>query len=283
MHTIENEFLRVGIKEKGAELQSAVDKGDNYEWIWQADERYWAKSSPILFPIVGALKEGRFIYGGQSYSLPRHGFARDNSFELVEKTETSIVFSFQANEATRYCFPFEFSLRIKYELKGNRLEVSYAVFNQGTEEIYFSLGAHPAFNCSYDQVDTRCYIEFPADDRVERYFLHDNLLSKTYNKIKLENHCLFFNKETFKEDAWILKNLNSTSVRLKSDNKQLIFSFEGFPYFGLWSVPGSSFICLEPWQGLPDHINHNLLFSEKEGIVKLDGTKSWEAKWSIAI
>ena len=283
MHKIENEFLSVSILQRGAELRSVVDKRDRYEWIWQADEKYWAKSSPILFPIVGALKEGRFIHKGQSYGLNRHGFARDNDFDLVEKTETCVVFIFDSDDTTKNCFPFDFSLRVRYELRGNRLEVSYVVFNQGTDEIYFSLGAHPAFNCAYNQVDTRCYVEFPADDTVERCFLHDNLLSKTYDKITLEKHRLFLNKDTFKEDAWIFKNLKSTSVHLKSHNKQLTFSFESFPYFGLWSLPGSSFICLEPWQGLPDHINHNLLFSEKEGIVRLDVTKSWQAKWSIAI
>ncbi|MGJ1242290.1 aldose 1-epimerase family protein [Sphingobacterium siyangense] len=283
MHTIENEFLSIGIVQKGAELRSVVDKRDNYEWMWQADERYWAKSSPILFPIVGALKEGRFICNDQSYSLPRHGFARDNDFELVEKTETSIIFSLQDNESTKRCFPFDFSLRLRYELKGNKLEVSYTVFNQGIDQLYFSLGAHPAFNCFFNQVDDRSYLEFPSDDIVERYYLHDNLLSTTYNKIKLENRRLYLNSDSFKEDAWIFKNLNSTTVNLTVNNRQLTFEFERFPYFAIWSVMGGSFICLEPWQGLPDHENHNLLFSEKEGIVKLEGRTSWEANWSIVL
>lgn len=283
MYTIENDYLRVGVLQKGAELRSVVDKRDRYEWIWQADERFWAKSSPILFPIVGALKEGRFIHAGQTYQLPRHGFARDIDFDIVETTTTRIVFALDAIDSTRYCFPFDFSLRVTYELKENRLEVGYTVFNPNSDELYFSLGAHPAFNCTYDQVGTSCCLEFPADDIVERYYLHNNLFSKTSDTVKLESHYLFLNKDTFKEDAWIFKHLNSSSVRLKSNNRQLTFSFGGFPYFGIWSAPGGAFICLEPWQGLPDHADHNLLFSEKEGIVKLDKGETWEAKWSIVI
>ncbi len=283
MYTIENDYLKVGLLQKGAELRSVVDKRDRYEWIWQADGKYWAKSSPILFPVVGALKEGRLIYAGKSYSIPRHGFARDNDFDLVEKTETSLVFAFESNETTRNYFPFDFSLRVRYELKENRLEVGYTVFNPSSDELHFSLGAHPAFNCVYDQVGTSCCLEFPADDILDRYYLHNNMLSKTSDSVKLENHCLFLNKDTFKADAWIFKHLNSNSVHLKSINRQLTFSFEGFPYFGLWSAQGGDFICLEPWQGLPDHADHNLLFSEKEGIVKLDKGETWEAKWSIVI
>lgn len=283
MYTIENDYLKVGVLQKGAELRSVVNKQDRYEWMWQADGNYWAKSSPILFPVVGALKEERLIYGGESYSIPRHGFARDNDFDLVEKTETSVVLAFESNETTRNCFPFDFSLRVRYELKENRLEVGYTVFNPNSDELYFSLGAHPAFNCAYSVVGTCCCLEFPADDIVDRYYLHNNLLSKTSDSVKLEGHWLFLNKDTFKADAWIFKHLNSNSVHLKSNDRELTFSFEGFPYFGIWSAPGGDFICLEPWQGLPDHADHNLLFPEKEGIVKLDKEKTWEAKWSIII
>ncbi|WP_240199767.1 aldose 1-epimerase family protein [Sphingobacterium siyangense] len=284
MHTIENGFLSVGLFQKGAELRSVVDKHNKYEWMWQADERYWAKSSPILFPIVGALKEGRFIHAGQIYHLPRHGFARDIDFDIVETTATRIVFALNANDNTEHCFPFHFSLKLTYELKENMLEVSYCVCNLGQDLLYFSLGAHPAFNFSYNQADnSTAYLEFPADDILERYHLHDNLLSTSFDCIELENHQLFPDRDTFKEDAWILKNLNSNAVIIRSNNRQLRFAYEGFSYFGIWSVPESSFICLEPWQGLPDHVNHNLLFSEKEGIVKLNGNSDWHAKWSITI
>lgn len=284
MHTIENRFLSVGLFQKGAELRSVVDKHNKYEWMWQADERYWAKSSPILFPIVGALKEGRFIHAGQTYHLPRHGFARDIDFDIVETTATRVVFALEADDNTQHCFPFHFSLTVTYELKENMLEVSYCVCNLGQEILHFSLGAHPAFNFSYNQLgNSTAYLEFPSDDILERYYLNNNLLSTSYDRIELQNHRLFPNVDTFKKDAWILKNLNSNTVTIRSHNRQLRFTYEGFSYFGIWSVPGASFICLEPWQGLPDHENHNLLFSEKEGIVKINGNSDWHAKWSITV
>ena len=286
MYSIENEFLKVGVLQKGAELRSMVDKRTGFEWIWQADERFWGKSSPVLFPIVGALKDDRFVYKNHSYRMARHGFARDNDFILIEQSSSKLVFELVPDQEMKSSYPFDFSLVITYQVLENKLDVSYLVQNRGNEKMYFSLGGHPAFNFPTDNPSTdRVYIEFPKDNTLDRYFLFNNLLSTSYKDEVLNSNRLFLESNTFKDDAWIMKKIRSEEIYLKSDNsdRKLGFISKGFPFFGIWSAPGGAFVCLEPWAGLPDSEQHNYELSDKEGILALYPHKDWLAKWIVNV
>lgn len=280
MLTIENEFLSIGVFQKGAELRSLIDKNTGFQWIWQADDRFWGKSSPVLFPIVGALKENIFHYDSRTYTLSRHGFARDFDFDVIYHSSTKLIMNLRETEETKKCYPFDFSLILIYELISDKLEVSYIVHNNGDKNMYFSLGAHPAFNLAQY---SESYIEFPVDDAINRYYLNNNFLSRDFDRIQLDGNRLFLNTKMFDRDAWVLKGLKSKEIYLKDKNTAngCCFSFEGFPYFGLWSVPGASFICLEPWAGLPDNEAHNQSFKTKEGIIHLKSWTSWSAHWTV--
>jgi len=187
MYTIENEFLRIGVLQKGAELHSMVDKQTGFEWIWQADEHFWGKSSPVLFPIVGALKNNKFILDGCSYELPRHGFARDHDFQLLAYSTNKIMLELVSDKKLKGNYPFEFSLSMTYELIDHKLEVSFRVHNWGTEQMYFSLGAHPAFNLPNNRGSLEGnYIEFPKDKILNRYYLRNSLLSADFTKVELD-------------------------------------------------------------------------------------------------
>ena len=95
MITISNDKLLVKISEEGAELQSLKYK--DLEYLWQADAAYWAKHSPVLFPVVGELKNRKYIYEGKEYKMPRHGFARDKVFEAVQDSDTSVIFTLNSD------------------------------------------------------------------------------------------------------------------------------------------------------------------------------------------
>nr|MCU0354504.1 aldose 1-epimerase family protein [Cytophagales bacterium] len=145
-HTLENQYLRVTVREQGAELDSIFHQQHRIEYLWQADPTHWAKKSPVLFPIVGSLKDGTYFHNGQAYRLPRHGFARERAFALVEQTENSLFFAQNADNNTRKVYPFEFRFGIRYQLVEDTLSVTYEVANIGDEVLYFSVGGHPAFN-----------------------------------------------------------------------------------------------------------------------------------------
>lgn len=284
MHKIENSFLKIEVSEMGAELKSLIDKRVDFECIWQGDNRFWAKSSPILFPIIGQLKENCYHYDKQSYYLNRHGFARDLLFGLVEKSDNSLTFELKSNDATKKIYPFDFTLAVTYELYENECMVTYCVINDSNIDLLFSVGGHPAFNLpEYSQCLNENYIEFPLDHSLNRFYLNGGLLSIESDQIELDAKRLFLDNKMFDQDAWVLKEVQSKEIYLKerSSGNGILFSFEGFPYLGLWSAPEALFICLEPWAGLPDDEKHNQDFHEKEGIIKLSSLSNWSAKWSV--
>jgi galactose mutarotase-like enzyme len=145
MYTIENETLKVVVRTKGAELDSIYHKTKQLEYLWSGDPAFWGKKSPVLFPIVGALKQETFYYQGKKFHLSRHGFAREMEFTLTRQSAGTLEFTLQSNEATLAQFPFPFRFDITYTLIKNQLEVMYTVTNTGNEDMYFSVGAHPAF------------------------------------------------------------------------------------------------------------------------------------------
>ena len=145
VHSISNHFLSVNVNSFGAELCSVYSPETAIEYIWQADPSVWARHAPNLFPLVGKLKEGSYVHEGAVYKLPQHGFARDQDFVCIEESEHKLCFELTATEQTLKDFPFHFSLQISYTLTEHKIRVDYSVFNPDSKELYFSLGAHPAF------------------------------------------------------------------------------------------------------------------------------------------
>jgi len=285
---IENDFLRVEFSLKGAELKSIFNKKNKKEILWQADPKFWAKSSPILFPIVGALKNDKYTYLDKQYSLSRHGFARDMVFDKIEDNESKIIFSLKSNKDTIKIYPFQFDLQIIYSLESNRLNVDYIVKNLDKEnDLLFSLGAHPAFNIEVNENKNYSDYEiyFPSDEFLEINQLTNNLIAENKKIINLNNKKLDLSYQLFESDALVMTNLKSESLilRNKIDNDSLIFSFNNFPFFGIWAAKNANFVCLEPWSGIADFENHNQHLEQKVGILKLSSTENWKANWSIEI
>ncbi|MFT4733558.1 MAG: galactose mutarotase-like enzyme [Algoriphagus sp.] len=285
---LENDRLKVGIIAKGAELKSLVNKSNGLEHIWQADPSFWAKSSPILFPIVGGLKDGLYHYKGTAHKLPRHGFARDNVFEIVNQSSQKVVFSLKSNEETTKDYPFDFELKLIYTLSENELEVAYEVINRGEELMYFSIGAHPAFsvpfakNESYDEYS----LTFGKDEVLNQWPLNsEGLMEAKSFRVNLENKEMPLSKSLFYKDALVYKDLKSESIILKSSKSDhyLKFKFNDFPFFGIWAAKDANFICLEPWCGIADSGSHSQELIEKEGINQLASGQTFKRKWSLSV
>jgi galactose mutarotase-like enzyme len=282
MYILENEFLQINIHPKGAELQRLYNKQTNMEKLWNGDATYWGKFSPILFPIVGTLKEDTYYYNDKAYTLSRHGFAREKEFIVKNKTENEIIFSLTYDEATLKVYPFLFELIITYNLIENKLNCTYEVKNVGDTEMYFSIGAHPAFaiNGSYENY----YLQFNKDEKLVRYKLDNGLISDTTETIELQNKQLPLMHELFYEDAIVMKNLKSTQIKIANKNtlSGLDFHFNDFPFFGIWAAKDAPFLCLEPWCGIADNVNHNQMLQNKEGIQHLMPLENFNRCWSVA-
>jgi galactose mutarotase-like enzyme len=288
--TIQNVRVRAVIHPIGAELQELKDLQSGVNYLWSGDPAYWGKYSPVLFPIVGALKENTYFYKGRQYSLPRHGFARERSFECIDQSPESASFLLTADATTREVYPFDFQLVIRYSLLDNLLSCTYMITNPGREDCYFSLGAHPAFAVPFgtsgaDQRYEDYYLEFSDSDSLQRYTLDKGLIGKGTTEMPLPDKKLRLQKELFRQDAIVLKNLPDTEIRLRSDKHAhgLDFGFHDFPFFGIWAAPDAPFVCLEPWCGIADSVDHNKQLTEKEGIIRLPPNEIFERQWTVRI
>ncbi len=288
MQTLKNQNLTIKINSIGAELFSVFNEENQTEYMWSADSAFWGKSSPVLFPIVGALKDNLYRFEGQEYHLPRHGFARERDFTVENTDDESVTFFLTYNEESLKVYPFAFEFRLKYELHENRLSVTYSVKNIDSKTMYFSVGGHPAFAVplSADTNYEDYYLKFNKAENFQRWGLvKGGLIADHSTDFLLNTKHLALTKELFYDDAIVFKNLQSTEVILKSDktSRQLKFDFKGFPYLGIWAAKDANFVCIEPWCGIADSENHTQELTEKEGIIALGIDGVFEQTWSIEV
>ncbi len=269
-------MLKIKTVKKGAELVSV--KANDIEKMHDG-ESFWNRHSPVLFPIVGKLKDGKTIIEGKEYEMGQHGFARDMEFEEIG--ENSYVL--KANEETKVKYPYDFELYISHEVKKNKVITKYKVVNKDSKTMYFGLGGHPAYACEYTSGKYRLEFE-DIEDRLEIYQLEDGLLKKNPEKLSkfFRENRIFLDEKTFEKDALIIKNINSSKIYLKTETKTILaFEFKGFPYLGVWSKPGAPFVCIEPWQNHTDDVDASGNFVDKESILKLDANGEFEAEYSV--
>lgn len=278
--TLQNKEISASINSFGAELITLTKGKTNY--IWTVDTNYWNKTSPILFPIVGRLKNDSYTYNDKQYSLSRHGFARDNTFEIIHKTDTEVVFSFSSNETTLKVYPFEFELQIGYTLLENKLSISYKVINKSKYEMPFSIGAHPAFAIAHDL--KKYALVFNSSESFESHLLENDLFSGITKEIPSSENKIPLSYELFVDDALVFKNLSSTEVAIVYEDKPLLkMNFKGFPYLGIWTKENAPFLCLEPWFGHADNKNSNGKIKEKEGIQIIATKTTFNSNFSIEV
>ncbi|MCG3660200.1 aldose 1-epimerase family protein [Aliarcobacter butzleri] len=280
-YEIKNSFITAQIKSFGAELNSLKKCDENFEYIWQANSKYWARHSPVLFPIVGRLKEDSYFYKNKKYSLSQHGFARDKEFEIVQNEADFIEFRLKSDEKSLDFYPFFFELDIGYKLDKNSLIVSYKVKNKSDEKMYFSIGAHPAFNTQVGD-----FLEFENIKTTKRYFLDEKGLIYKNEDLNLENSKLCLDKDLFKDDALVFNDSNIKQITLKNiENKSRVkVKFDNFPYLGIWSKPNDApFVCIEPWFGVADEENANQKIEDKKGILSLEKEEEFFCFYTIEI
>jgi galactose mutarotase-like enzyme len=279
--TISNSNLTAQIKHLGAELFS-LKSIQNKEYIWEGNPTFWGKHSPILFPIVGSLKNNSYSYNEKQFQLNRHGFAREMEFELIAKTEESATFSLISTLETKKVYPFDFELQICYSLDSNKLNIDYKVINKNETTMPFAIGAHPAFALpgNFEEYS----LEFQQQETLNYNLLEDGLISNTMNDLQLNNRQLGLKYQLFEKDALVFKTLQSKSITiLKKANPILKINFNDFPNLGIWTVVNAPFLCIEPWFGYSDTLSEYDDLSMKEGIQLLEKSKTFESNYSIEI
>lgn len=287
MHSLSNDLLEIKIALRGAELKSIYNKQTCLEYMWGASAE-WPKTSPVLFPIVGGLKDNIYTYKDEQYKLSRHGFARDMDFELINQTNNSLTFFLKENEATLLQYPFTFSFYVKYTLHANHVNITYIVENHTEDALLFSVGAHPAFavplvnGTAYEDY----YLEFEKMEEAPLWPLSpDGLIEKESTPFLKQDKKLPLTRELFFKDALVFKELASKKISLKSDLTPhgLTVSFNGFNYMGIWAAKNANFVCIEPWRGIADSVQTSGSLELKEGINMLHKGESFERSFGIEV
>ena len=281
MVTLNNDYLTVKISETGAEIKSIVCDGKEY--IWESDPEIWGESCPLLFPVCGGLKDDKYTLNGKEYTLKKHGFAKEKVFAVEESTDNSAVFLLRSDENTKKAFPFDFELRVIYTLECKTLRIDYSVKNLNDNTMYFNIGSHEGYSTpegieDYDVI-------FPQNETLLNALVDGNLLSNSYEPIIKDSNTLPLYDKYFMIDALVFTNLKSRSATLRNrkTGRAVRVDFPDDEYFLLWHKYGAPYICLEPWNGIPDRVGSSYDITQKEGITALEGKCEYKHTHSITI
>ena len=293
--SISSDSLTVSIDAMGAQLMS-LQKGES-EYLWQGDSNWWPRRAPILFPIVGVLKDGKAESAEGTVSLARHGLARLNQFEVVEKSDSSVTLQLKSTEETRKSYPYDFELRLIFSVSDDTLTQTYEVTNRGNVVLPFTLGAHPAFNipvpgveaASLDQYSllfTRSWTSFGpsiTDEGLCDYATPQKLIVDS-DTLPLSWELIDREKTITFEDVPDRRITLAASTEAPSEAHGIQMDFEGFDYLGIWSAaPGCPFVALEPWCGIADTVDTDGIFEHKPGIMFLEPEQSITKTLSVKV
>ena len=288
MEELRNQQLTLRISEHGAELQSIQD-ATGKEYLWQADEKYWPRHSPLLFPIVCGLWENTYRIDGFGYRMERHGFARDMDFTLIKKTPERVTFALHDSPATHRAYPYHFNLAVTYRLEGNVIHVIWHVENTDHNEIHFQIGGHPAFNLPdiAEGEPMHGMLKFSGEESLERLVGNvGGCIRPGRFALDTEQGYWAFTEKSFDEDAIILdkSQVNQISLLDKQHKPVVTVSFKS-PAVGIWSPFGKNapFVCIEPWYGIHDTVGYQGDFRQKHLMNHLQPGASFMAEYTITI
>lgn len=283
-YQLNNGALCITVSSHGAELRSVVSNGQEY--MWEGDERYWGRVSPVLFPFVGGCNQKTYRTKGKEFQIGQHGFARDMEFDLEKQTDDSLTFVLKSDASTLEKYPYAFVLKVSYQIKENNLTVSWHVENPNDETMYFSIGGHPAFVCPPDKTQSQsdCYLHFDSDSITYEKINGNGLLVPGKYVLPLEDQSYRIKENTFDDDALIVQGGQAHKVSLLTPDKKpyVTVTFDA-PLFGLWSPAkkNAPFVCIEPWYGRCDKDAYNGELKGRDYEQTLEAGKSFDTSYQV--
>lgn len=281
---IKNQFLEAHISATGAEVRKLLNRQTKHNYMWSGDSSIWGGVSPVLFPVVGKTVNGEVRYQGKSYLQGNHGFARSSVFTVAEQTEQMVRLKLDAETVFEH-YPFNLDFEVVYTVIGGVLTTQYIITNHEKTEAYFSVGAHPAFACPFDEnhkLDDY-YIEFShSEPNLKQHKITPEAFF-TGIVSDYKSNIIDLNEETFVKDAIIFDNYKSRYVSLKEHNsdRHIKVSLDGFKWLGIWSKVNARYVCIEPWCGHSDYVGFNGDINEKAAIETVSPLSSWVRSYSI--
>lgn len=264
MITLKNSEITVIIAERGAEIKS-IKKNDR-EYMWQADPYVWGSTAPVVFPICGGLKDDKFEFGGKTYELEKHGYARFKTFDVIENDDTHAVFSLKSDAESLAKYPFEYDFRITYSICGSTVKVTYSVENKSDKDMYFSVGSHEGYSAPEGIEDYD--IIFPERETLDACLVNGNLIGNEKVRVLYDSNVFPLYNKFFTIDCLLFKSVKSKSAVLRNrrTGRSVEVKFPDAKYLVIWTKSCAGYVCIEPWNGIPDSIHASGKLTEKEGI-----------------
>ncbi len=286
---LENESLKISISTRGGELQSVYNKKDGTEYLWQADPTYWGSKAPNLFPYIGRLTEGEYLYQGKRYPMEKHGFVRPRELTVEIHTDEMAVLSIGDTEELRQMYPFTFRYLLQYRLNGRMLQIITTVENRDTKTMYFAVGGHPGFNVPLDKdvPFEDYYLEFSEEcDPKQVLFSTDCFVTGEEKDYPLEDRKkLYLRHDLFDPDALVLKDVaKSVTLKTAPGKHQITVQYPDMKYIGFWHKPNSDapYLCIEPWSSLCSQQDVVTDLEKQPDLISLEAGKNYENRWSIS-
>lgn len=287
---LENDRIKVEVDSFGAEIKSVINKNNMREYMWYGNPKYWGRTSPVLFPFVGSLKDKKYIWKGKEYAMGQHGFARDREFKLIRQSENEIWFQFKSDVQTLKKYPFDFILQIGYQIKKGKetdnVKVIWKVKNPAQENMYFSIGAHPAFLCpvhGFHKEKKECkegYKLFFEGTEVIHYYGNDaakGLALREDIEMPLKNGYVTITSDFFDRYTYMIEGNQTRRVGIADEEgKHIVDMCFDTPLLAIWSPEkkNAPFICIEPWYGRCDAVDFegDLIQREYTNMLQAGGT-----------
>ena len=287
--TLKNEKITLTVDSLGAEMRN-LQTADGVEYLWQGDPKYWGDRAPNLFPFIGRLTNNSYQYLGKTYPMGIHGFAAAKEFQVVCQEEDLLVLELASDEEIKKSYPFDFCLRIRYQLKGDTVNIGFTVENKGHCTMPFGIGGHPGFNVPlvegerFDDYE----LEFSVPCRPDRVGFTPTVYMNGEDKEYPLRDGAFIDlrHDLFDEDAIILKNMaREITLRSKVSGRGVTVSYPDLPNLGLWHWPKTDapYVCIEPWTSLPSRQDIVEEFTCKSDMLQLAANKTYETTWSICL
>ncbi len=273
MVTLKNGNSVLKINEKGAEMKSFTQNGVEYLWVGNPD--IWASSAPNIFPMTGGFRDDKYVLDGKEYVMAKHGFARLMDFTVESVTDTTAVFLLTATEGTKVQWPYEFELRVCYELFDGKVSVDYKVTNINDKKMWFSIGSHDGFATpeGVEEYD----IIFDKKLTLNANTLYGNLIGDDTYPVIADSDTMQLKNEYFAIDALVFKDVKFDTCKLVNRNtgRGIKLDFPNFPVVMVWTKPNAPYVCIEPWFGSPDHVNSNYDITNKYAIQSVEAGETF--------
>jgi len=282
---LESSLRRVRINPLGAELTSLVSQQTGDEFMWAGDPKIWSGVAPLLFPIVGGLRDDSYQFDNNTYKLKKHGFARQQSFSLVSKDTSAALLKLDSNPETMAAYPWQFELLVAFSITDNELSITYEVRNLSATRMAYNIGSHPAFRLPLEDTELEHYsVQFSEKETLDCFSVVDGVLARTPRPYLKNETLIPLTRDLFVDDALVFRDIKSSSIELvhRDHGTRIRVATGGAPHLGIWAKPAAPYVCIEPWWGHADFEDSHGDLTQKESIQFLEPDQTFKTSITIS-